>query len=46
MTEYNQGELGNFSVDEIRELLSEYEEEINGYAKKVDYFWLLAVSSG
>lgn len=40
MTEYNQGELGNFSVDEIRELLSEYEEEINGYAKKVDYFSL------
>lgn len=40
MTEYNQGEVGNFSVDEIRELLGEYEEEINGYAKKVDYFSL------
>lgn len=40
MTEYNQGGFGNVSVDEIRELLSEYEEEINGYANKIDYFSL------
>jgi hypothetical protein len=40
VVEQNRGDFGSISVDEIRELLSDYEEEVNEYAKKVDYFSL------
>lgn len=43
VVERNQGDFGNISVDEIRELLSEYQDVVNEYAKKVEYFSLKKV---